>query len=438
MNQAQERVSVNTSDAIFVKVGLFVVFGMLGGSLLWAFLAQIDGASVAPGVVVVESSRKVIQHLEGGIVSEIHVREGEIVSTGQPLLSLDETQMLARVALLKKQHINLSVRLARLEAVREGASSINWVEPQFELDANEILMFKSARADQQAIFERQLVELSSQINVLDKQRVQVEQRLTGLKRSILERYSTVESFEDEVVTVRQLVDQGFTTEQLLQDVSRQLSNARMNLSREESEIQSLQSQLLEIESRKVTMINGNGKKVDEELAEARAKYQDVVERLSAANEQLERSVIRAPESGIVLNLMFNTVGGVISSGQAVMEIVPTGDKLKIEARVPTNDIDRVSVGQSAQIMFPAFDMRMSPRLNGLVVRLSADRMVDQMTGRPYFMAEIELPDEERKRLKSTLLPGMTAQVLIKTGARSMVEYLAKPLAIAMDQALRED
>jgi len=437
--EAQERLSFSTSDEVFVRIGLFVVFGLLGGFGLWASLAHIDGASVAPGVVVVESSRKTIQHLEGGIVNQIHVREGEIVSANQPLVSLDTTQTQAQVALLKTQYINLSAKLSRLEAVRNGASNIDWIDFQFELDTSEIGLFESAQADQQAIFQRQLVELSSQTEVLNEQRVQIDQQLTGLRESILERRKTIVSFESELETARKLVADGFGTEQRVQEILRQLANVRASFSREQSEIQSLQSEVSELASRKIALLNGQGKQVDEELADVRARHQDVLERLFAASDRLERSVIRAPESGVVLELMLNTVGGIVSSGQPIMEIVPTGDQLKVEARIPTDDIDRVSIGQPAEIMFPAFNTHTTPRLSGIVRRISADRLVDQATGLPYFMAEIEVPNEEREQLGGqVLLPGMSAQVLIKTGARSLVSYLFKPVSDTMDRAFRED
>ena len=439
MSEENALTQVKTSDSVFVRIGLFVVLGLLGGFGLWATFAPIDGASVAPGVVVVESSRKTIQHLEGGIVDEIHVREGEVVAPGQVLVSLDATQTEAQVALLKTQYVDLSARLARLKAIRLGLGEIDWESPQFELDAEERRIMGAARDDQMAIFERQRVELSSQLAVLDEQRAQLEQRLKGLKSSIPERQATVESYQEELATAQALVADGFATEQRVQELRRQLSNARATLSREDSELQSLQSQILELASRKVSLINGNGKQVDERLAEVRARHQDVVERLNAAIDRLERSVIRAPEAGVVLKLMLKTVGGVVSSGQPIMELVPTGDQLKVEARVPTQDIDRVSVGQAAEIMFPAFNTHTTPRLLGTVVRLSADRLVDQATGMPYFMAEIEVPETERARLGGqVLLPGMSAQILIKTGARSLFNYLAKPIADSMDRAFRED
>lgn len=439
MSEENALTQVKTSDSVFVRIGLFVVLGLLGGFGLWATFAPIDGASVAPGVVVVESSRKTIQHLEGGIVDEIHVREGEVVARGQVLVSLDATQTEAQVALLKTQYVDLSARLARLKAIRLGLDEIEWQSPQFELDAEERRIMGAARDDQMAIFERQRVELSSQLAVLDEQRAQLEQRLKGLKSSIPERQATVRSYQEELATAQALVADGFATEQRVQELRRQLSNARATLSREDSELQSLQSQILELASRKVSLINGNGKQVDERLAEVRARHQDVVERLNAAIDRLERSVIRAPEAGVVLKLMLKTVGGVVSSGQPIMELVPTGDQLKVEARVPTQDIDRVSVGQAAEIMFPAFNTHTTPRLLGTVVRLSADRLVDQATGMPYFMAEIEVPETERARLGGqVLLPGMSAQILIKTGARSLFNYLAKPIADSMDRAFRED
>lgn len=430
---------VQTSDAVFSRIGYFAVIVVLGGFSLWATLAPIDGASVAPGVVVVESSRKTIQHLEGGIISEVLVREGAVVSPGQPLVILDATQIRASVGLLKTQYVDLIARLSRLESLRQGQSEIRWREPLVVLSDDEARMLQQARADQQAIFVGQSQELASQIRVLEEQKIQVRQRMSGLEASIPERQLMVRSYEDEGSSLRDLVATGFSTEQRVQELERLLAGARANLSNEESELQSLRSRMLEVDSRILSLRSQFGTSIEEQVAEVRSRYQDVLERLKVAEDQLARSVIRAPDAGVILKIAVKTVGGVVSSGQPIMELVPTGDQLRVEARVSIQDIDRVGIGQEAEILFSAFNSHTTPRIFGSVIRLSADRLVDEATGMPYFLAEIDVPKIERDKLGDrVLLPGMPADVLIKTGARSLWRYLMKPIEDAMSRALRED
>lgn len=430
---------VKTSDAVFSRVGYFAVIVILGGFGLWAALAPIDGASVAPGVVVVESSRKTIQHLEGGIVSEVLVREGAVVESGDPLVVLDTTQIQANVGLLKTQYVDLLARLSRLEAMRRGSESIEWRRSGLDLSPKEQVLLRDAEADQQAIFTGKRRELQSQLEVLNQQKVQVRERMDGLKNSIPERESTVSSFEQEVASARRLVDTGFSTESRVQELNRLLSTARATLSNERSDMQSLSSRLVEVDSQMTSLRNQFGTQVEEQLADVRFNYQDVLERLKVVQDQLERAVIRAPDTGIVLQLSIKTIGGVLSPGQPIMEIVPTGEQLKIEARVAIQDIDRVAIGQEAEILFSAFNTHTTPRIQGEVVRLSADRLVDEATGMPYFLADIRVSKAEREKLGDrVLLPGMPADVLIKTGARSLFRYLMKPIQDAMNKAFRED
>jgi membrane fusion protein, epimerase transport system len=430
---------VQTSDAVFSRIGYFAVVVILGGFSLWATLAPIDGASVAPGVVVVESSRKTIQHLEGGIISEMLVREGAVVSSGQPLVVLDATQIRASVGLLKTQYVDLIARLSRLESLRQGRGEIRWQEPLVMLSDEEARMLQQARADQHAIFLGQSQELANQIRVLEEQKIQVRQRMSGLEASIPERQLMVRSYEDEGSSLRELVATGFSTEQRVQELERLLAGARANLSNEESELQSLRSRMLEVDSQILSLRSQFGTRVEEQVAEVRSRYQDVLERLKVAEDQLARSVIRAPDAGVILKIAVKTVGGVVSSGQPIMELVPTGDQLRVEARVSIQDIDRVGIGQEAEILFSAFNAHTTPRIFGSVMRLSADRLVDEATGMPYFLAEIDVPKIERDKLGDrVLLPGMPADVLIKTGARSLWRYLMKPIEDAMSRALRED
>jgi len=431
--------TLETSDRRFVIIGYFSIVVMIGGFLLWAALAPIDGGSIASGTVVVESSRKTVQHLEGGIISEIVVSEGEAVQRGQPLAFLDTTKMRANYSVLTIQYINLLARLSRLSALRANVPTIEWLEPEVELSNIHLAALQSARNDQIAVFKRQREEISGRINVFRERRAQVSGRLSGLKLVIPERKSMVYSYETELETVRNLVASGFATEQRLNEVERDLSNMRSNLTSQISQIESLESQILEIEGEILAVQSQFDTRIEEQFAEARAQFSDVSERLRVAQDQLDRAILRAPDTGIVLEIFNKTTGAVVNGGDPILELVPTNEKLRIEAKIPPKDIDRVHIGLEAEVRFPAFNSRTTPKIYGQVVNISADRIEDRMNPVGHYLATVEINDGELERLgKRILLPGMPASVVIKTGERTMLRYLSKPITDAVSTSLLEE
>ncbi len=439
MSEFASPTMLETSDRRFVLIGYFAVVIMFGGFFLWAALAPLDGGSIAPGSVVVESSRKTVQHLEGGMISEVLVREGERVERGQPLALFDTTKIQANASVLTIQYINVLTRLSRLRALRADASAIEWLAPEVQLSETHQEALRSARADQNAVFERQREELAGRVTVLRERRAQVSERLSGLRQALPERQSMVASYERELESVRELVASGFATEQRLNEVQRALSDMRANLSNQTSQIESLQSQVLEIEGEMMAVQSQFDTRIEEQFAEARAQFSDVGERLRVAQDQLNRAVVRAPDSGVVLEIFNKTPGAVVRGGEPIMELVPTGERLRIEAKVPPKDIDRINIGLEAEVRFSAFNARTTPKIFGQVVNISADRIVDRMDPAGHYLAKIEINDGELEKLgERTLLPGMPASVVIKTGERTMLRYLSKPITDAMSSALLEE
>jgi len=439
MAEAIMPATLETSDRRFVLIGYFVVVVMFGGFFLWAALAPLDGGSIAPGSVVVESSRKTVQHLEGGMIAEVFVREGDAVEQGQPLALFDTTKIDANVSVLTIQYVNVLARLSRLRALRADATAIAWLEPEVKLSETHLTALQSARDDQNAVFRRQRDELAGRVMVLRERRAQVSERLIGLRLALPERQSMVESYERELDSVRALVESGFATEQRLNEVQRALADMRANLTNQTSQIESLESQILEIEGEMLAVQSQFDTRIEEQFAEARAQFSDVGERLRVGQDQLNRAVVRAPDNGIVLKIFNKTPGAVIRGGEPIMELVPTGERLRIDAKVPPKDIDRIKIGLEAEVRFSAFNSRTTPKIYGRVSNISADRIVDQMNPTGYYLAKIEVDDGELEKLgERILLPGMPASVVIKTGERTMLRYLAKPITDAMSSALLEE
>ena len=439
MSEAVMPTTLETSDRRFVLIGYFAVVVMFGGFFLWAALAPLDGGSIAPGSVVVESSRKTVQHLEGGMVAEVLVREGDAVQQGQPLALFDTTKIEANVSVLTIQYINVLARLSRLRALRADAAAIEWLEPDVTLSDSHLAALESARDDQNAVFRRQRDELAGRVTVLRERRSQVSERLTGLRLALPERQSMVESYERELESVRELVASGFATEQRLNEVQRALSDMRANLTNQTSQIESLESQILEIEGEMMAVQSQFDTRIEEQFAEARAQFSDVGERLRVAQDQLNRAVVRAPDHGVVLEIFYKTPGAVVRGGDPIMELVPTGERLRIEAKVPPKDIDRINIGFEAEVRFSAFNARTTPKIFGQVVNISADKIIDRMNPTGYYLAKIEVNDGELEKLgERVLLPGMPASVVIKTGERTMLRYLSKPITDAMSSALLEE
>ena len=427
------------SDKFFIRFGLGVIGVVFGGIALWSLVAPIDGAIVAPGQVVVDTNRKTVQHLEGGMIGEILVREGDQVEAGQVVARLEDTTQAANLALIDGQLSELYARRARLEAERDGAEEMpeaRGVEEVLALKA-----FEAKRAGQAQLFEARRTTRTTQIALLEERIVQQNERIAGLAAQIRSLRQQLVLIKDELAGVRRLHEEGFAPKTRLRELEREserLSGERGALRASTAEAESIISEArLEIGRLKET---GREEAITE-LRDVEVSIAELEERRIAAADAFRRTEIVAPQAGRVIGMAVHTVGGVIAPGAPLMEIVPENDRLKIAARIAPQDVDKVHTGQETLIRFSAFGSRRTPETEGAVVTVSADSLTDDATGIQYYLVFVEIPEgEELMTLLSgrNLVPGMPVETFIKTGKRPAISYFLKPLTDSFARSMRED
>lgn len=426
-----------TSDRSIRMIGLAIVtltFGVFGA---WAFLAPLDSSALAPGVVVVKAHRKTVQHLDGGIVAKILVKDGDVVNEGDPLLILDDTQLKAQMETARGQFISLSAQVARLAAERDQLKRVVYPEALNVLGDDPRV--KTAEQAENALFTSRRNSYEGEMAVLNERIGQMNNKIKGLEGQIASKKILMDSYAEEISDLKELLAEGYADKQRLRDMER-------NHAAQSGEIAQLSAEIatnkVMISETRLQILQVN-KKFQEEVAgkmtEAQTQLNDVKEKMTATQDKLDRIVIKAPSGGMIMGLMVHTQSGVVAPGNPILDIVPKDAELVIDAQVSPNDIDRVTVGLLAEVRFSAFKQSKTPKMNGKVIQLSADRFVDEQTGQPYYQARVELTPESRKDLGDLqLLPGMPAEVLINTGERTLFEYLAQPATNAFARALIED
>lgn len=410
---------------------VFVTFGIFGG---WAALAPLDSAALAPGVVMVQTFRKSIQHLEGGIVKELLVRDGDLVKAGNPLIILDETQVRAEYEVTRSQLIAVQAAEARLRAERDDLAAVDF-SSMIEQDTPRAL---EAREGESQVFKARRNSRLGEISVLQERIGQLHEQINGLKKVIGSKGSLERSFSTEIRELKELLAEGFVDKQRLLEQERNLDKTRAEVADHRSEITKTQLQINETKLQILQLNKDFNAEVVSQLAEVQSKVFDLQEKKAALEDRLSRVVIRAPEDGMILGMKVHTIGGVVSPATPLLEIVPAVSDLIVEAKVSPNDIDRVEVGKSADIRFSSFNSNTTPVIQGRVIHVSADRLEEQ-DGTPYYLARVGLTEEGTKRLGGLRLqPGMPAEVFINTGERTLLQYLIQPATDTFARSLIED
>lgn len=420
-----------------VAIGAAIVavfFGIFG---IWAAIAPLNTAAIASGEVMVDGRRKTIQHFEGGIVSEILVKDGSIVKSGQVLVRLQQTQAQAMLSLVDGRSIAARSLAARLMAERDGAKTL--VFPSDMRAAEKDTQVREAMDGQRRIFEARRNSLASKTALLRKRDAQVRSEIRGLQAQIKADDRQLALIEEELAGIRSLVKRGLVAKPRLLALERRAAEISGGRGRNVAAVararQTIGETQLKIEELKTERLN----EVVRELREVESQLHDLSERRSASSDVLSRTEIRSPIAGTVVGLKVATTGGVIAAGEAIMDIVPTDSRLIVEAKVSPQDIDIVRAGLAAQVRFTALSQRNSVPVDGEVVSVSADRLSDQFTPEGYYLARIGLPASIQASLGGvTLQPGMQAEVMIVTGANTALGYFMKPVAESFNRAFRED
>lgn len=426
--------SIDTSMDTPRRVGLtifFLVFVVFG---TWAAVAPLDGAAAAFGTVTVRSYSKVVQHLEGGIVSDIRVQNGDSVRAGEPLLIMDNTQSMAQLEIASSQFVALKAKEARLIAERDGLETVAYPDIPSISEAS----VTQEKLAQNGIFEARRAANNGRTEVLEQRIEQLQEQIAGLEALKASKLVLAESYAEEVTDTQELLSQGFSDITRLREFQRNQASFEAQAAEHASNTASTELQIIETRSQILQLERDFQNEVVEELGEVQTNLNDVNERVTALEDVVGRTVVRAPVDGIVNGMQFHTIGGVIGPGDPIADIVPQSEELIIEAGVSPVDIDRVSEGQEARIRFSSFSSAV-PTIFGSVLTLSADAFTDQNTGGSYYQARIEVPPESLVELGDlALMPGMPAEVFITTGSRTLLQYLLKPFTNALARSLNED
>lgn len=422
------------SIQIYLVAGLaIVIFGTLviGG---WAATTNLAGAVVAQGVLVVDSSVKKVQHPNGGIIGEIRVREGDRVKEGDIVVRLDETQTRTAAAIVANALDDNLARQARLETERDAVDHITFTPDLVARAATPNAQAARAIATERRLFDLRRSAREGQKAQLRERIAQLKDEITGYIGQTAAKKKEVELIGRELVGVRELWQKNLVPFNRVTALERDAARLEGESSQLIGTTAQARGKISEIELQIIQIDQDLRTEVGKELSEVRAKIGELSERKVAAEDQLKRIDIRAPQSGVVHQLSVHTVGGVIPAGETIMLIVPDADKLTVEAKIAPQDIDQLYVGQKATLRFSAFNQRTTPEIEGTVNFISADLTKDERTGISYYTVRITPAPEEIPRLGDIrLVPGMPVEVFVQTGERTVVSYLLKPIR---DQAMK--
>lgn len=415
-------------------LGLVVLLLLVVGLGGWSVLAELSGAVIAPGKVTVESSRETVQHLDGGVVSEILVRPGDRVRPGQLLVRLDDTIDRANHQAIRSQLDELMARRARLLAEGGGADEIAF-PPTFSPRRHEPAL-RQIMTGQQALFLARRDARAGQTALLRQRISRFEQEIAGLSAQRDAERRQIALLEQELEGLRALHEKGYARLTRILALEREAARIASTVAGRDAEIARALNGIDEIRLRMAQSDRDLREAVLAELNEVEGRIAVLDERLIAAGERYQRVDIRAVRAGTVLALNVHTAGGVVRPGETILEIVPDGENLLVEARVPVEDIERIAAGMTSTVRFSSLDQQATPELDGRVAWVSADAVVDERTQAPHYLARIRVAGGPADT-DIELVPGMPAEVFIKTGDRSPISYLLKPLTDRLAHSFRE-
>jgi len=419
-----------------LRIGAWVILVTFGGFGVWACVAPIDSAAVAPGVVMVESSRRVVQHLEGGIVRDILVEEGSHVKAGDTLIRLEDTRAKAQLNILQSDlDSNLAI-MARLEAEREGAKSISF--PKELTDRVNERSDQSMLTAQDNLFKARQASIQGQRSILEQRVEQYKEQIVGLRALQHSKEEQLATIKEELSGLTGLLEDGYVTKSRVLALQREASRLEgetgdhiANIARAEQGIGEAKLQIFQLDK-------SHQEEVAKELRDVQERVVEAREKVVAADDVMRRIDVASPVTGTVLNLAIHTKGGVIAPGAAIMEVVPDNDQLVLDVQISPLDIDTVHPGDQVAIHVSAADSRLTPTIFGKLETVSADRVTDQRTGGAYYKGRVVITQEQLDRLGDHKLhSGMAVEAMVQRGEQTVIHYLMKPLIDSLSRSFKE-
>lgn len=436
-NWPNNRPGVSTNTRRAIVAGLLLIAAAVGGFGLWSVTVPIASAVVANGQVVVASKRQQVQHQTGGVIRALHVEDGAVVKHNAVLVELDDADALERYTRTRD-----SFFLALASAARLLAETLDREAPAYP---QELLAAVEEEPSVQAIvdgqgelFEVRSLEMRGQLSIIEQQHEQLKNELEGLTAERKAAIQQIDLTRKELETVEKLFEEGYTTRTRVFSLRRDIANLMGISGRTGAMIARAKSALIENGLKLVQARNQVQTAIQSELRDIQAKIPSLRDQYRAAKVAHERMTIRAPVAGVVMGARINTIGSVVKPGDTVLEIVPAKGRLMVEVQVSPSDVDSIRVGLDTEIRLTGLTQRDSLPLQGRVTHVSADAFQDARTNATYFVAHVDVPDSEIRRMPTLQLqPGMPAAVLIKTGERTALAYLTQPLADSVNRAWRE-
>ena len=420
---------------ILTGLSLVILLFVVGGA--WAMFANLSGAVIATGQVAVLGKPKTIQHLDGGIVAEIKIDNGDSVSKNDLLIRLDDTLLNANLNIYQNRLREGVAQRARLVAERDNLDEVVWDEGV--LKPFEMNISPEARQGQERLYEARLSTREGQISQLREQIKQFRNQRTGIEALKASRKTQLGFLDDELKGIRSLNEKGLSTKSQLMGLERQREEIIGQIAEQHAELARIQNSISETEIQILQVNREFRQNVLTELRQVEQEVNDMTQQLHATVEQLKRIEVKAPVSGIIHELSVFTIGGVIGPGSPVLQIIPQDEGFEIEANVEPQFVDELYSGQSATLRFSAFNQRTTPELNGTVKGISPNVVVNEQTGLSFYKIRLTVPEVELARLNDQpLVPGMPVEAFIKTRERTALNYLLKPLSDQINRAFREE
>lgn len=426
-----------TDTGRVARVGLWALGLGMGGFLLWAGLAPLDEGVPSSGVVAIDTKRKAVQHLSGGIVKQVLVGEGDRVHEGQPLVQLDEAAASATYQAVRQRYLSLRAIQARLLAEQQGRSSLVF-HPDLQ-KAQSDPQIGSQMATQSQLLRSRQASLQADLRSLEESMAGQQAMLQANESMLAHRRSQLVSVQEELHHTKELVQEGYAPRNRQLELERMVADIGANMAELTGGMTQARAAMAELRQRAQARQAEYRKEVDTELANVLREVQSDAEKYPVARADLERTEIRSPVSGQVVGLSVQTVGAVVQPGQKLMDIVPQGETLLLEAHVAPHLIDRVRPGLPTDVRFSAFSHAPQLVVQGEVLSVSGDLLTEPQTNVSYYLARVQLTPEGMKALGGRQMqPGMPVEIVIKTGERSMLIYLLHPLTKRMAASMKEE
>ena len=428
---------VDTDETLHTKLGWWIVLAGFGGFILWASFAPLDKGVPVPGTVTVASHLQAVQHQIGGIIDSILVKEGEHVAVGQVLVRMNDVQLKAQAEITRSQLYTARAMEARLLAERDGSKEITF--PQDLLTSQYDPRIANNIITQNQLFTSRQLALHHEIAALEENIAGSRMQLRGLEASRTSKNAQLKFLEEQLVNLRDLAQDGFVPRNRVLELERTYTQLTGEISAETGNIGRIQRQIAELEQRRIHRQQEYQKEVRQQLSDIKREIDSLSSRLSGQDFELANVEVKAPVDGFVVGMNVFTEGGVISPGFKLMDIVPSDDMLIITGQVPVHLIDRVHVDLPVDLIFSALNQKKTPNIPGTVTQVSADRLMDERSGLPFYNIKAKVTPEGMKKLTDQQIrAGMPVEIFIKTGERSLMSYLFKPILDRVHSALSEE